>query len=289
MIPVFVKRIWYFLPSEYFTIWSNNRNPYEPTLVFCIYFHKKKQGFCFGHVLLQSDDMPPAAISFTGWISPTRANWGNIGFKYIRHDTIARSRRGWTFTGRFSLPTGDGGEHAPKFNSEPGNPFSGEPAVKLQGCERTWNSNVFCGMFCVLVFFSMVNHQKMMFLTVKVAPCHPWQRWKSISLVIWKGRNNQRGGWLPSYSEKVGSIWNLEPFRTSMPPSSKTDSPSLWPTICAPTGGAMLAEICWQRLGRQQRVALLAKPTRVENTKPETPGPGLFWDPVPWNGWNRFT
>lgn len=129
----------------------------------------------------------------------------------------------------------------------------------------------FVGCFVYWCFFSMVNHQKMMFLTVKVAPCHPWRRWKSTSLVIWKGRSNQRGGWWPSYSEKGRDHMKFGALGTSMPRSSKTDSPSLWPTICAPTGGAMLAEICWQRLGRQQRVALLAKPTRVENTKPETP------------------
>ena len=100
----------------------------------------------------------------------------------------------------------------------PGNPFSGEPAVKLQGCEWTWSSNMFCGMFCVLVFFSMVNHQKMMFLTAKVAPCHPWRRWKSTSLVIWKGRNNQRGGWWPSYSEKGRehmTIWSPSNFNAT--------------------------------------------------------------------------
>ena len=120
--------MWFlFLFKGFDTFWHRSISPFEaiteipmnlPSFSASI-STKKKQGFCFGHVLLQSDDIPPAAISFTGWISPTRANWGNIGFKYIRHDTVARSRRGWTFTGRFSLPTGDGGEHAPKFNSEP--------------------------------------------------------------------------------------------------------------------------------------------------------------------------
>lgn len=71
VIPVFVKRIWYFLPSEYFTIWSNNRNPYEPTLVFCIYFHKKNKVFVLAMFCLQlpylslGESPPPEQLEAT--------------------------------------------------------------------------------------------------------------------------------------------------------------------------------------------------------------------------------